>query len=272
MNMFDILENKMNEYEYINEYEREETQKYEGTYTPEEIELNKKLYEECSKDNIDFNVVEDLLNQGADSLGATAAYGWDLLEHIYSELVFASQDWDNANLPEITRIFLKHGMNVDNSRIPYDNDNSLHPLWMFSFTANKNSIHALRMLLDAGLDSKCTEKFITHSIDDQINVHQDNPNDPEYRDWFIWTMKMIMLIASYDHIIDNDEDLRRFIGIEYNNYDLQRFRKWDDYYYEFDTSRCRCFPELYKSVIRIYEAETHKEIWKIGVCLQECEF
>ena len=39
----------MSEYKYINNYERDKTQKYEGTYTPEEIELNKKLFDECSK-------------------------------------------------------------------------------------------------------------------------------------------------------------------------------------------------------------------------------
>ena len=35
----------MSNYKYSSEYEREETQKYDGTYTPEQIELNKKLYE-----------------------------------------------------------------------------------------------------------------------------------------------------------------------------------------------------------------------------------
>ena len=34
----------MSEYQYANDYEREETQKYEGTYTPEEIQLNNKLF------------------------------------------------------------------------------------------------------------------------------------------------------------------------------------------------------------------------------------
>ena len=51
----------MPEYTYIDDYEREWTQKYEGAYTPEEIELNKKLKEECYKDSVDFAVVEELL-------------------------------------------------------------------------------------------------------------------------------------------------------------------------------------------------------------------
>ena len=55
----------MTEYKYINEYEREWTQKYEGTYTSEEIELNKKLKEECSKEAVDYTLdkIENLTNQ-----------------------------------------------------------------------------------------------------------------------------------------------------------------------------------------------------------------
>ena len=77
----------MGEYEYTNDYEREHTQKYEGIYTPEEIELNKKLYEECQKESINFHTVEELLKKGADPLGPTSGHGWGLLEHIYGELV-----------------------------------------------------------------------------------------------------------------------------------------------------------------------------------------
>lgn len=51
----------MSNYKYSSEYEREETQKYEGTYTPEQIELNKKLYEVVSKEHIDFYEAEELL-------------------------------------------------------------------------------------------------------------------------------------------------------------------------------------------------------------------
>ena len=57
----------MCEYKYKNEYEREETQKYEGTYTPGEIQLNRKLFEECAKEHIDFIAVEELLKSGIDS-------------------------------------------------------------------------------------------------------------------------------------------------------------------------------------------------------------
>ena len=98
----------MGEYQYVSDYEREHTQKYVGAYTPEEIELNKKLYEECFKEVIDFEKVEDLLKQGADPLGPTEGYGWGLLEHIYGEIVSEAQFEGNAHLPQLTELFLKY--------------------------------------------------------------------------------------------------------------------------------------------------------------------
>ena len=135
--------------EYINDYEREETQKYEGVYTPEEIELNKKLLEECLKENADFAVIEDLLKKGADPLGATAEYGWGLLEHVYGEIVSPMAYVEGKhchNIPKITDLFLKYGMNISSPRISYDNDNSSNP--MFCFPEDEFGIQALKLLLD----------------------------------------------------------------------------------------------------------------------------
>jgi hypothetical protein len=53
---------------------------------------------------------------------------------------------------------------------------------------------------------------------------------------------------------------------------IHRFREWNDDYYKFDTSRCTKYPEFYKSVIRIYDAKTSQEVWKIGVGLKMGEF
>ena len=101
---------------------------------------------------------------------------------------------------------------------------------------------------------------------DLINLDSGDPNDDEFWNYeCIWTMKLIMLCASYDHIIDNDEDLRDFIDFDKNNYDLHKFRKWNDFYYEFDTSYCERYPQFYKSVVRIYEVESKKEVWKLEV-------
>ena len=44
----------MGDYKYINDYEKEEIRKYAEGYSFEEVELNKKLYDECSKKTLIF--------------------------------------------------------------------------------------------------------------------------------------------------------------------------------------------------------------------------
>ena len=263
----------MGEYKYINDYEREETQKYEGIYTSAEIELNKQLLEECLKENIDFDLVEELLKQGADPLGATAEYGWGLLEHVYGEIVCPVRYIDGKHcehIPKITELFIKYGMDISSPRVEYDGANSLHPI--FCFPEDENGIKALKILLDAGMDADSASEFWGTAIFDQYNVCNFDPNDEEWHDRFVWMMKMIMLVASYDHVLSDDEGLCETVGCSYNTYDIHQFRNWDDYYYEFDTSRCLRHPELYRSVLKIYEAKTDKEVWKIGFKLPAGEF
>ena len=260
----------MDQYVYSNDYEKEQTQKYEGVYTPEEIELNRKLYAECSKDVIDFELVEELLKRGADPLGGTSEYGWGLLDHVYGELVLYSQDSNSVNLPKITELFLKYGMDVSSPKVPYDQDNSIHVLRYLP--ENENAIIALKMLLDNGVDPDSVCEFWDRFIYDEINVHCEDPYDEEWHDYFVWAMKMIMLIASYDHVLNNDEDLQKLIGFSYNTYDVHNFRNWNNYRYEFDTSHCERHPELYKSIIKIYEEKTNREIWRFGIHLEQSEF
>lgn len=250
----------------MNEYEIEHTRQFEGAYTSEEIKLNKKLYAECTKEVLDCDTIEELLKQGADPLGATAESGWGLLEHIYGEIILDSQDSKSINLPRITELFLKYGMDIDHPRVPYDGENSLNPMWKFSFVMNENAVYALEMLLDKGLSADAAGEMWGHAIFDLINIECGDPNDDGAWNYeCTWTMKMIMLCASYDHILNNDEDLQNFIGCSYNSYDLHKFRKWNDFYYQFDTSLCQRYPEFYKSVISIFEKKSKKEIWKIKV-------
>ena len=250
----------------MNEYEYEHTHQFEGIYTAEEVDLNNKLYKECVKEDIDLNVIEELLKKGADPLGATAVSGWGLLDHIYGDILCDTKDMLSKNLPEITELFLKYGMDISNPRVPYDGDNSLNPMWDFAFAMNENSAYALEMLLDNGLSAEDAGEMWEHAMFDLINIECGDPSNDEFWNYeCTWVMKLIMLCASYDHIIDNDLSLRSYINYDQNSYDLHKFRKWNDFYYEFDTSRCERFPELYKSIVRIYEKESKKEVWKISL-------
>lgn len=253
----------------MNDHEIECISRFEGAYSQEEVKLNTFLYEECSKEKLDKNAIEELLKQGADPLGATAISGWGLLEHVYGEIVYDSQDSNSVNLPLITELFLKYGMDIDNPRVPYD-DNSLHPMWQFAFVMNENSVYALEKLLDNGLSADSVGEMWGHATFDMINVSCGDPcNDDFWNYECTWLMKFIMLCASYDHVLNNDEDLRRFIDRSNNNYDIHKFRKWNDFYYVFDTSNCEKTPELYRSIVKIYEAKSDQEVWRFGVCLND---
>lgn len=261
----------MCEYKYGSEYEREKTQKYEGTYTPEEIQLNRKLLEECVKEHIDFIAVEELLKQGADPLGGTELFGWSLLDHVYGDIVGYSQDYNSVELPQLTELFLKYGMNIDKPKIPYFSPNSIHPLWMYAFVMNENAIIALKLLLDHRLSAESFAEFWDHAMTDFFGFScgifrcGDPQNDKFWNYECVWAFKMLLLGASYDHILENDEELQDFICCDMNTYDIHNFRNWDNYEYYFDTAYCEKSPELYGSIIHIYEKATGEEIWKIGV-------
>jgi hypothetical protein len=241
---------------------------YVNAYTPEEIELNRCLLEACEADEVDYDRVEALLLQGADPLGPFQKDILDLSEHIYENIVSNEADEETSErLLRLTELFLKHGMDVSKPRVPYDDGDSIHPLWSFSFLWGEFAARTLKLLLDNGMDWNSASEFYDHSIGDQIYVDRADPNG-ECNEQIVWMMKMIMLAASYDHILDADEGLRGFLGCEFQNYDLHLFREWNDFYYKFDTSLCKDYPQFARSVIRIYESESGKCVWEIGVNLK----
>ena len=82
----------------------------------EQIELNRLLYDECSKEKLNLDKINSLLSEGADPLGVFNKYG----ELVYSELIMSAIEDDYKNLYEITKMFLDNGMiikeNVLNDR------------------------------------------------------------------------------------------------------------------------------------------------------------
>lgn len=247
---------------------------FEGTYTQAEVDLNNRIYAECMKDVLDTAAVEELLLLGADPLGATATTGYGLLEHIYAEIINnkalnANNFPNGTSLPQVTELFLKHGMKPEKPRIPYDDDNSLSPMYFLSLSLGEDILKTCQMLLDNGLSADGANEIWAQEIDDLILL---GLGDPCQNQECPWAIKKLFLCASYDVILRNDENLRNFIGLSYNTYDLRRFRNWNDFSIEFDTSHCERCPAFYKSVITIRDTKTHAQVWKFGVHLDKSEF
>ena len=266
----------MNEIKHKNDSVQNATKEYKNAYSPEEHGLNWKLYEECSKEDIDFVAVEALLKQGADPLGPTQGGEWNELEHVYGEIVSETDPEAGEQLPRITELFLKYGMDVEHPRVPYDGGNSINPLWSLGVCLGEHSLATLKLFLDWGLSVDSFGEFWSTAIGDLIDIECGDPVENEF--WnraCVLSLKATMLAASYDYMLNEYEPLRKFIGYAYNDYDVHKFRNWNDFLYEFDTSHCNRYPgypELYQSVVTIYEAKSKKAVWKFGVYLDEGEF
>lgn len=239
---------------------------YLQCYTAKEIELNKQLYLACTVDEPNFAKVEELLKRGADPLGPIGTAPWELGDHVYGEVLCDSQNSNSIHIPRITELFLQYGMDLDHPKVPYDEGERLHPMWQFAFVINENSIRALKMLLDKGLSADAAGKMWGHALFDMMILEDSDPytDDFMYRGW-TWLMKVIMLCASYDHVLQNDQDLRELIAVDDNGYDLHAFRNWENFYFEFDTTWCEDYPKIDGCMVMIFEKATGKKIWDFRV-------
>jgi len=194
-------------------------------FAPEETEL----YRACLEEPPDW-----------DRIGSLLALGTDPLEYIYGELLCDLAEEECGRLFRITELFLRHGMDIDRPRIPYDGENILNPMWSFAFFINGQSLYLLKLLLDSGLSAQSAGLMWTHAVSDALDAAKADPNsEPCWRDTFIRVVKMLLLCASYDHILNNDRELRQLIGCGCG---LHRFRRWDDYIVVFDRVHCEDRP------------------------------
>lgn len=230
-------------------------------------ELNIELLESCTSDVIDYERVESLLNQGAEPLGRIVSHGYP--NNLYDEVV--DHLFHNNDTPDdfylITELFLRYGMDISKPAIPYDDDNILNPLWTFAFPSNECVLRTLKLLLDHGLSADDARECWGHAIFDYVNVDGEL-SDPYQYEMFYDYIRKLMLIASYPHVLNADKDLRDEIWYDHNHYDMDRFRRWHDFTFEVDTSRCQRYSEVYQSVVTIIEKDTGAAVWKFGICLK----
>lgn len=262
-----MIDSKMNKNENNGQYLK--------LYSPKVIELNRRLLAECEKGKPDLALIERLLKTGADPLGPTENSKEYVSDHLYGELLgfLGEEDQGGVFLPEITRLFLQYGMDIARPRIPYDDHDSINPLWQMSLAINECVVETLDVLLEHQLDYDSIREYLRHFLDDQYWVDRDDPNG-ELHDTFVWFIRSLFLIASYennyeDFILyeESKTSLKELLkGVE-NQYDIHLFRHWNDYDVLFDTAHSEdpsglgAFPVLFKSTVRIMERQTGRIVW-----------
>ena len=236
----------------------------------DELELNAELLKACEANVIDYDLVDSLLKQGAKPLGKITDGRFDnnLYEEVISTDLFFN-DETTEDFYKITELFLKYGMDISKPSVPYDGSMVLNPLWTFGFPSNEVVLRTLKLLLDNGLSADDAGECWGHAIIDFMYVMHDGDltSDSDYEVFYDYIRKL-MLSASYPHVLSADKYLRDEIWLQYNDYDVTKFRNWNNYAFDVDISHCKGHPHVCGSVVTIIEKATGKPVWKFGVCLK----
>lgn len=194
-------------------------------------ELNKRLLELLCQDVIDLNAIEDLLKQGADPLGSGNKDDND--EHIFGQFLWELGCDEYPSLCEkiidITELFIDYGMDIASYGFPEYDGNNINPLWNLAYFKKPEAIRVLKILVDNGLDIHSIEEFVDHTfIDFLVDLVDESMNDE-----LTVQVKMLMLLASYNHIREGSEYFKRCLNFDKNEYDLDKFKNHDDFRYTF---------------------------------------
>ncbi len=164
---------------------------------------------------------------------------------------------------QITELFLRYGMDISKPAVPYDDDDVLSPIKNYIGVKNDCMLRTMRLLLDHGLTAEDAAIGWGGQIEDFVNV-SGSFSDKVVQTEFPYYVRMLMLIASYPHVLENDESLQEEIWFKYNQgrVDLRRFREWDWYEITVEGSA-----EVRYSVIALVDKGTNEKVWEFGISL-----
>ncbi len=233
-------------------------------------DLNEKLYRAITAEKTNYIQIEDLLRQGADPLGALNDECETPLQRMFCDAPWL--DTDGGRLPKIMQLFLDCGF--DCSRIqPSDDEDHNLDMWCLTFAISEGACAMLKIMLDNGLQAMPLNDFIEHFyfdaelIDDDL-CEGEVPDD--YIDYLKWAMKMVMLSASYPHILSNNEYLQHCIELDATNkdnqYPLEKFRDYDNYEVHLDFSTMKLVLDgVCNTTVEISEKSTGNVVWRMKI-------
>lgn len=227
--------------------------------------LNKELLEAAK--GCDLIKVEELLRRGADPLGSPDAN--EQHAYILSELFYSSADDEKMadTMPELLRLFFAHRMDITARSIPDDDENNINPLWDLAFVNTEGGLKILHVLLEHGLDCHSAEILVEHIFVDMELCDGCKIDDEWWRESWSCSLKMVMLVASYPHILENSTYIADCISLAENDAArLSCFRDWDHFTYQIDLSTCDNIPHgLRSATVRIKDTETGETVWTMTV-------
>ncbi len=230
---------------------------YIGGDNMNQIELNRKLYNEFEKEKLNESRIIELLKQGANPLG-------NMSNNKHSEKPYEEILYENKNLDKITGLLLENGMVIDNK--DYQNNDMINPLWELALRTDTIGIKTLKLLLDNKTEVDSIEVFVDHIYTDYIllgdkekmakQAVENNEIEVEtgkVETYYSIAMKMLMLCASYDYVLDNSEYIKDIIDYDRNNKNnINFFKNYNNIYIR----------ETQKE-LRFYRKRNNNLVWTI---------
>lgn len=230
-----------------------------------QLELNRALLEAVKETDVER--AEKLLQEGADPLGGFDED--DLEQSVLHELFIdvACEEKPEGKRLELLRLFLDHGMNISTRNEAVEYDDSLNPVWLMAHVSNESGMRMLKLLLDHGLDVVSAEILFNHIFVDMEVCDGCDIHDEWWMEEWTYSMKMVMLIASYPYILEASSYIRKCVELERNNVSwLPCFRDWNRFAYEIDLSTCDRLPHgLRNATLHIRDTKTGDIVWSMYI-------
>ncbi len=236
-------------------------------------EINEKLYRAISQQTPDFNMVKELLKQGADPLGPLKDECETAIQLMFCDASWLDSDADNhvytsEVMPRLMELFIEMGLDCSRFLPDVDGDHNLE-LWSLTFAISEGACKTLRLMIENGLKLEPIEDCICHFFFDCDNC-DGSDIDEDYEEYLSWAVKMTLMCASYQHLLENSEYLRSVLEISSTNkdntYPLKKFRNYEDYECRFDYSTMDNIPYgVRNATVEIVEKGSKKPVWKLHI-------
>ena len=226
-----------------------------------QLELNQALWKAVKE--ADVERVEVLLNQGADPLGSLDEN--DLVQCVLEELFYdASYDEEpDERKLQLLRLFLSYGMDIASGNDHDREKEDLNPVWSLAHVSSESGLHMLKILLDHGLDTISAEVLVSHIFVDMEMCDGCDTQDEWWMEQWAYSLKMVMLIASYPHVLETSPYIRKCVALEQNDVSwLPHFRDWNRFIYKIDLSTCDNVPHgLRNATLWIRDKVSGENVW-----------
>ena len=182
-----------------------------------QFELNRMLSAASTTPNADLDMIEKLLNTGADPLGPFENED-DYDDCVLDELFCDAQSSGNEQLPVIVGLFLSHGMDV--TSVEFD------VLHTFTWVRNESGLQTLKVFLDHGLSASSVDSFFRDMIGDILQFEIDprgienvetcayNGFPPQYHDRLVYAIRMLLLASSYEYVLNESTYIKTVLNAD----------------------------------------------------------